>query len=123
MSKPTNDQLAYLLDHAIICRECGPYIEPILELQRWRAMRASEKERVRSVVKSEILRLITTDGPVATEDEADVIAGRAAEQLAGTDIPSGQELKQLLYLRSECVLDDYPAAVQYLDRVLARSKP
>lgn len=64
-----------------------------------------------------------------TEDTFGVKCGavvrkaRAAMQPRHDDLvlpPNDQELAQLRALRSEGVIDDYPAAVQYLDYLFAR---
>lgn len=92
------------------------------ELQTLRAAKAADRERVRQVVKEACMAVERTAVTAVHIEKLDAIIDRAAEQLSGAAMPNSQELEQLKYLRSECVVDDYPDAAQFLDRLLGASK-
>lgn len=100
------------------------------ELQQLRAAKAADRERIVGEVIHHALRVMRDrDGDRRINDTERAercvlvagIATRVADALAVPQRPvlSEEELSQLRELRSECAVDDYPAAGPALDRLLS----
>lgn len=134
MSDLTDEELAHEWSIEESRHEDWPGRRMIIELQRHRASRAADEERVRSVVREAFVEVSERSGAQFVQRYIEDIATRATKQLASAAVrPSEEDVATLDLIRDEVgygisVVEDADGSKRdrccsLLDRLIATVRP